>query len=192
MKSLTLLSATAVAVTSLGNAMVIAGREAAISPAVSVNPAAKFIRSGDAPPRVLLQGQSPVKRAGFDAGGNDNWCGETDPWYDYSAAAPDSSDCAKLAPWWDYTSDGFWALQPSDFSASTGWAKIHTIGTCSIAVKFQVASDTTTANFGTNDVHFFITQVLPYAQNGKLGAQGTTSCSNGHQLNDLLWGLIHS
>jgi Pathogen effector len=184
MKTPLLLSLVLSAILSLANFVV--SEAASEDPVVSLNPALKFTRKEPAKTGKF------TKRVSFNVNGNDNWCGETDPWYDFGSTAPLASDCAQVANWWTYTSDGYWTLQPSDFSPSTGWAKVATVGTCSFAVKFQVSSQTTTTWIGTNDVHFFVTQVEPYAQNGKLGAQGTTSCYNGATALDLLWGLIHS
>ncbi|KAB5511733.1 hypothetical protein GE09DRAFT_1163936 [Coniochaeta sp. 2T2.1] len=127
---------------------------------------------------------------------NDDFCSETSPNFSYGSDAALAADCVavqnEIA-----TRDGYFTISPSNFDAATGWARIATSGTCSFGVKFQLAKDTKRVIFGTNDVLFYIKNYVGNAQNGKIRAQGTISCSNdiGGENSGLLllfWGMIHS
>ncbi|GKT51976.1 uncharacterized protein ColSpa_12157 [Colletotrichum spaethianum] len=141
------------------------------------------------------EGTRPVrlsKRSAFSSG-RDEWCGELaeDPAADYSASAPSAADCQALARSLS-NQNGFWTLQPSDFS-SDGWARIVSSGSCSFAARHADSGNSDSPmSIGTNDIRFYTTRYGVLAQDGKLGLQGTVQCNNAQKMLIVTWGLLHS
>ncbi|KAK2064039.1 hypothetical protein LY76DRAFT_587895 [Colletotrichum caudatum] len=132
------------------------------------------------------------KRFPFSSG-RVEWCGEQaeDPATDFSASAPSASDCQALVNSLD-NQNGFWTLQPSDFS-SDGWARIVSSGSCAFAARYaDSGSAGNPMRIGTNDISFYTTRYEPLSQNGRLGLQGTVQCSNAEKMLFVTWGLIRS
>ena len=130
----------------------------------------------------------------FTADLPDDYCSETSPSFTYGSDAAQAADCVAIQNE-VAARDGYFTISPSNFDgAKGGWATIATSGTCSFAIKFQLAKDTKKVVFGTNDVLFYIRNYVRNAQNGKIRAEGTISCSNGvdNGLLFLYWGMIHS
>ncbi|OHW95941.1 hypothetical protein CSPAE12_05517 [Colletotrichum incanum] len=141
------------------------------------------------------EGTRPVrlsKRFAF-LSGRDEWCGEQaeDPATDFSASAPEAADCQTLASSLG-NQNGFWTLQPSDFS-SDGWARIASSGSCSFAARYaDSGSAGSPMRIGTNDVRFYTTRYGVLAKDGKLGLQGTVQCNNAQKMLFVTWGLVRS
>ncbi|KAK1573622.1 putative necrosis-inducing factor-domain-containing protein [Colletotrichum navitas] len=132
------------------------------------------------------------KRVVFSPG-RVEWCGEVaeDPATDFSASAPSAEDCQALINSLG-DQDGFWTLQPNDFS-SDGWARIVSSGSCAFAARYADSGSTgNPMRIGTNDILFYTTRYLPLAQNGKLGLQGTVQCNNAEKMLFVTWGLLSS
>ncbi|GKT59836.1 hypothetical protein ColTof4_11055 [Colletotrichum tofieldiae] len=140
------------------------------------------------------EGTRPVrlsKRFAFSSG-RDEWCGEQaeDPATDFSTSAPSAADCQALASSLG-NENGFWTLQPSDFS-SDGWARIVSSGSCSFAARHAGSGSTDSPmRIGTNDIRFYTTRYGVLAKDGKLGLQGTVQCYNAQNMLFVTWGLLH-
>lgn len=132
------------------------------------------------------------KRVSFTTGGQVEYCGESDPTESFGEEAPLQADCDAIGRSAAEGTPGFYTLRPEDFDPATGWCKIATKGTCSFAVRFQVASQRQTAWIGTQDVHFYIQRYVLDAKDGRIGAVGTMACYNGTpgKIIYLEWGLI--
>ncbi|KAK2002962.1 hypothetical protein LX36DRAFT_185380 [Colletotrichum falcatum] len=132
------------------------------------------------------------KRFVFSSG-RVEWCGEQaeDPVTDFSASAPSAADCQALVNSMG-NQNGFWTLQPNDFS-SDGWARVMSSGSCSFAARYaDSGSAGNRMRIGTNDIRFYTTRYGGLAQDGKLGLQGTVQCNNAENMLFVTWGLIRS
>lgn len=154
---------------------------------VYVNRNLDFIRA----PKGTATTQLSRREVLFSPGNVDDYCSETDPTETFGSDAPLAADCEAIKKHMK-TIDGHYTVSPGDFNPSTGWATIASSGTCSFAIKFQLAADTKTVVIGTNDVHFYLQGYLRDAQNGRINAVGTISCNNNSELLFLYWGMIHS
>lgn len=152
---------------------------------VHVNRDLEFVHTARASPSSQVS-----KRVTFKPG-YDDYCSETNPTNTYGADAPLSADCTAIKQYME-TITGYYTVSPNDFSQSTRWATVVSSGTCRFAIQFQIAADTKTVVIGTNDVHFYVQGVLPYAQNGKIKSTGAISCYNNGTMAILNWGMIHT
>ncbi|KAK1973245.1 putative necrosis-inducing factor-domain-containing protein [Colletotrichum cereale] len=154
---------------------------------IHVNRRLQFTQGGEGPRPARLS-----KRFDFSSG-RVEWCGEQaeDPATDFSASAPSASDCQALVNSLG-NQNGFWTLNPSDFS-SDGWARIVSSGSCSFAAKYaDSGSAGNPMRIGTNDIRFYTTRYGTLAKDGKLGLQGTVQCNNDQRMLFVTWGLLRS
>lgn len=155
--------------------------------AVHVNRNLGFVNGPKGTATTKLAGRGVV----FTSGGRDDYCGETTPDETFGPDAPLAADCLAIGAYME-TIDGYYTVSPADFDGSSGWVTIASSGTCTFAIKFDVAADTQTVLIGTNDVQFYINVYAPDAQDGRIEAAGGIACNYNGQVLLLDWGMIHS
>jgi hypothetical protein len=158
---------------------------------VYINPSLNYVRS-EALPSTSISKRSFKRSLSYLAGDRDQYCGETVAAEVFGASAPQASDCNAIAQYMTTLQTGYFVVEPADFDPGTGWCKVASSGSCSFAIKFQIAGDTTTALVGKSDIWFYISTTTRDAVAGRIGATGSISCYNGATLIDLTWGLIGS
>ncbi|TPX16501.1 uncharacterized protein E0L32_003795 [Thyridium curvatum] len=125
----------------------------------------------------------------FHASKDDGYCGETQPKVDSNAGAPLADDCRQLANM-VASVPGYYSISADEFGAAGHWVPVVAKGTCAFGLRFQNSGDATTALVGTNDIRFYVEQVINDAKDGLIHAEGSILCTNGQKSNSMDWSLV--